>query len=139
MQKVRWRVLFLVAGIALSWQVQAQTIYRCGNTYSQVRCPGAVPMDLSDARQPEQKKQTEAAAITDTRLANTMAQERLAEEQRLLAGNQPLPQSASGAPANARAKAPSTSKAKRSKPKAKKVAAASTEVPATENRMLQQK
>lgn len=139
MQMVRWQVFFLVAGMALAWQVQAQTIYRCGNTYSQVPCPGAVPMDLSDARQPEQKKQTEAAAINDARLASIMEQERLAEEQRLLAGIQPLPQSAASAPAKARAKASGTKKTKRSKPKTKKSIAASARNPATENRMVQKK
>ncbi|HSO44628.1 MAG TPA: hypothetical protein VLQ47_03825 [Rhodoferax sp.] len=120
MQKVRWRVFFLVAGMALAWQVYAQTIYRCGNTYSHDPCPGAVPMDLSDARLPEQKKQTDAAALNDARLANIMEQERLAEEQRLLAAHQTLRQSTASAPAEERAKASSTRKAKRSKPKAKK-------------------
>lgn len=120
MQKLRWQVMFLIAGVALAWQVQAQTIYRCGNSYSQAPCPGAVPLDLSDPRLPEQKKQTDAAAINDARLANTMERERLAEEQRLLAGNQPIPQSAANTPVKARAKAPSTRKIKRSKPKAKK-------------------
>ncbi len=119
MQKARWRVFFLVAGIALAWQVHAQTIYRCGNSYSQAPCPGAVQMDLSDARLPEQKRQTDAAAVNDARLANLMEKERLAEEQRLLAGHEALRQSTASAPAEVRTKASGTKKTKRSKSKAK--------------------
>lgn len=126
MRKLCWQALLPIAGVALAWQVQSQTIYRCGSVFSQIPCPGAVSMNLSDARRPEQKKQTEAAAINDARLANIMEQERLAEEQRLLAGNQPLPQNAASAPIKARAKASSTRKTKRSKLKAKKSVAASS-------------
>ncbi|WP_296490144.1 hypothetical protein [Rhodoferax sp.] len=92
MRKFCLPVLFLIVGVAFTWRVQAQPIYRCGNTYSQLPCPGALPMDLSDARQPEQKTQTQAAALTDARLAKTMEQDRLAEEKRLLAANQAPPE-----------------------------------------------
>jgi len=91
MKKLCLPVLFLIAGVAFTWRVQAQSIYRCGNTYSQLPCPGALPLDLSDARQPEQKTQTQEAAQTDARLAKTMEQDRLAEEKRLLAANQANP------------------------------------------------
>ena len=138
MQKPGWQALFLITGVALAWAVQAQAIYRCGNAYSQAPCRGAVPMDLSDARQPEQKKQTEAAAIADARLANTMAQERLAEEQRLLKSNQPPPPSASGATADEQVKTVSAGK-KRSRSKAKKSVAASAGNPVTENQMIQRR
>ena len=49
-------------------------------------------MEMTDARAPEQKAQTQAAALTDARLANTMEQERLAEEKRLQAANQFSPE-----------------------------------------------
>ena len=88
MKKLCLPVLFLIAGVAFTWRVQAQSIYRCGNTYSQLPCPGALPLDLSDARQPAQKAQTQEAALTDARLAKTMEQERVAEEKRQLAANQ---------------------------------------------------
>ena len=91
MKKLCLPVLFLIAGVAFTWRVQAQSIYRCGNTYSQLPCPGALPLDLSDVRQPEQKTQTQEAAQTDARLAKTMEQDRLAEEKRLLAANQANP------------------------------------------------
>ncbi|MBE0473454.1 hypothetical protein [Rhodoferax sp.] len=110
----------MIAGVALTWPAQAQTIYRCGNAYSQLPCPGAVPLELNDARLPEQKLQTDAAAITDARLANAMAQQRLAEEQRQLANNQPVPQGAASAPAKPLAKAVGTKKQKQKKPKVKK-------------------
>lgn len=88
MKKLCLPVLFLIAGVAFTWRVQAQSIYRCGNTYSQLPCPGALPLDLNDARQPAQKAQTQEAALTDARLAKTMEQERVAEEKRQLAANQ---------------------------------------------------
>ena len=92
MWKLRAQASLLITGAALMWGAQAQTIYRCGNSYSQVPCPGAVPMDLSDlsdTRQKEQREQTQAAAQNDARLANTLEKERLAEEKRQLAANLP--------------------------------------------------
>jgi len=129
----------MIAGVALTWQTQAQTIYRCGNAYSQLPCPGAVPLELNDARLPEQKLQTDAAAITDARLANAMAQQRLAEEQRQLAINQPLPQGTASAPAKPLAKAIGTKKQKQKKPKVKKKRVASAKVTAVESREVRHK
>ncbi|PKO63087.1 MAG: hypothetical protein CVU24_00890 [Betaproteobacteria bacterium HGW-Betaproteobacteria-18] len=51
-------------------------------------------MNLNDSRQPEQKLQTDAAIQNVALIAKTMEQERLAEEQRLLAGNRPIASSA---------------------------------------------
>lgn len=132
MQKLHWQVFLLGAGFALACQVQAQTIYRCGSTYSQMPCQGAEPMELNDARLPEQKLQTDTAAITDARLANTMEQERLAEEQRQLAINRPLPRSAASVPTRSLAKATGAKKHKRSKPKVKKARATSANIPIVE-------
>lgn len=122
MEKLRWRALFLVTGLACASHVQAQTIYRCGNTYSQLPCPGAAPMNLSDRRLPEQKKQTQEAAINDARLANTMESERLAEEQRLLAGNRPVTSSTATKP-QTKASGSVALKPKRTRTKPKKTTA----------------
>lgn len=89
MQKNGIRAFFMVAGVVLSAGLQAQGIYRCGNAYSQVPCPGAEPLQLNDARQPEQKQQTDAAAAQAARLAQDMEKTRIAEEKRLLAGQTP--------------------------------------------------
>jgi len=142
MQKLHWQVSFVSAGFSLLCQVQAQTIYRCGSAYSQIRCPGASPMEFNDARLPEQKLQTEAAALNDARLANTMERERLAEEERLLAGNRPSPQIAASAPVKAQSKArakTSGKKIKRPKSKAKKLVATSAATLATHQRMFRRK
>ncbi len=100
-----WRALILVTGLAGAWHVQSQTIYRCGNSYSQAPCPGAVTMDLSDlsdTRLKEQREQTQAAAQNDARLADKLEQERLAEEKRQLANNLP---DATNTPPNSSVKA----------------------------------
>jgi hypothetical protein len=83
MQKTNVQAVFMIAGLVLSLGVQAQAIYRCGNTYSQIPCPGAEPKSLNDSRQPEQKKQSDAAVERDAKTAKNMEQARIAEENRL--------------------------------------------------------
>lgn len=58
----------------------SQTIYRCGNTYSQTPCPGAALIAADDSRSPAQKAQTDAAAAQAARQADRMERERLAQE-----------------------------------------------------------
>jgi len=60
--------------------VQAQTVYRCGNAYSQTPCPGASLIAVDDSRSAEQKAQTDAAATQAARQADRMERERLARE-----------------------------------------------------------
>lgn len=60
--------------------VQAQTVYRCGNAYSQTPCPGASVIAVDDSRSAEQKAQTDAAATQAARQADRMERERLARE-----------------------------------------------------------
>jgi hypothetical protein len=84
------QAFFMVAGLVFSAVLQAQGIYRCGNTYSQTPCAGTEPLQLKDTRQPEQKQQTDAAAGRAAKLAQDMEQTRVNEEKRLLAGQQPL-------------------------------------------------
>ncbi|MEY4098903.1 MAG: hypothetical protein RL300_74 [Pseudomonadota bacterium] len=91
MQKTSIQALFTIAGLALTLGVQAQqSIYRCGSVYSQIPCPGGEPMNLNDPRQPDQKKQTDAAVERDAKTAATMEQTRLSEEKRLLAAQHPI-------------------------------------------------
>jgi hypothetical protein len=58
----------------------AQDIYRCGDSYSQQRCPGGVLVPIEDARSAAQGKQTSAAAQRDARMADAMEKARLKEE-----------------------------------------------------------
>ena len=58
----------------------AQTVYRCGNVYSQTPCAGGVALDTSDTRTPTQKAQADAAAIQTAKSADKMQKDRLALE-----------------------------------------------------------
>jgi hypothetical protein len=66
---------------ALSSAVAAQTIYRCGTSYSQVPCADAKELHIDDRRAPEQKQQADANIQQQQKQAQTMEKERLAKEQ----------------------------------------------------------
>ena len=139
MHKNGIQAFFMVAGMVVSMGLGAQSIYRCGNTYSQTPCPGAEPLLLNDARQPEQKQQTYAAAGQAAKLAQTMEQTRIAEEKRLLAGRQSLPLTAPEKPAAGTGSSATTLTPKRVQPKHKKPSAFIAEVPGSEKPLAQKK
>lgn len=56
------------------------TVYRCGNSYSQKPCPDAAQVDVQDARTSAQKRQADATTKRDTATANTLETTRLADE-----------------------------------------------------------
>lgn len=56
------------------------SVYRCGNSYSQKPCPDAAQVDVQDARTPAQKLQADATTKRDTATANTIEKTRLADE-----------------------------------------------------------
>jgi hypothetical protein len=58
----------------------AQDIYRCGDSYSQQRCPGGTLVQAEDARSAAQAEQTSVAAQRDVRTAEAMEKARLKEE-----------------------------------------------------------
>ena len=64
----------LGAGSAL-----AQTVYRCGNTYSQVACAHAKALDVDDARTPGQQAEARRVAADERRRGDDMLRQRLAE------------------------------------------------------------
>jgi hypothetical protein len=137
-QKFHIRAALMLTGAALALGVQAQTIYRCGNVYSQVPCPGAEPLQLNDPRQPEQKQQTDAASEQAARLAQTMAQTRIAEENRLLASQRPITATAPKKPETG-TPSPTILTPKRMQSRHKKPAAFIAEVPGSEKRAVQKK
>ena len=57
-----------------------QPIYRCGDSYSQTPCPGAVSLQVDDSRSAAQKAHADAATIATHRAATTLERERLAQE-----------------------------------------------------------
>lgn len=138
MQKPSIQALISIAGVILALGTQAQSIYRCGNAYSQIACQGAEPLKLNDPRQPEQKKQTDVASDQTARLAQTMAQTRIAEEKRLLASQQTIT-ATTPEKLEPDASSPTILTPKRVLPKHKKPAAFIAEVPGSEKRVVQKK
>jgi hypothetical protein len=72
-------VATLLAAAALS-AAQAQTVYRCGNAYSQAPCPQAQAVDVSDPRSATQQADARRVADDERRLAAEMRRVRLADE-----------------------------------------------------------
>ncbi|CAN5443020.1 hypothetical protein BH11PSE7_BH11PSE7_13450 [soil metagenome] len=58
----------------------AQTVYRCGSSYSQSPCPAGVAVAVDDPRSAQQKQETEAAARHDSKTADGMEKSRLKQE-----------------------------------------------------------
>jgi hypothetical protein len=69
-----------IAAMSLCAGLSAQTVYRCGNSYSQTPCPGGSTVDATDSRTPEQRKAHEASVKHEKRAGNTLEQTRLKEE-----------------------------------------------------------
>ena len=73
-------VMVLLAGALPGMPVLAQTVYRCGNVYSQTPCAGGVALDASDTRTPAQKAQADAAATQAAKSADKLEKDRIALE-----------------------------------------------------------
>lgn len=72
-------VATLLAAAAMS-AAQAQTVYRCGNAYSQAPCPQAQAVDVGDSRSAAQQAEARRVADDERRLATEMRRDRLADE-----------------------------------------------------------
>ncbi len=89
-------VAVVLLSIASLWTpAWGQTVYKCGNVYSQVPCPGAVAVEASDNRTPAQKAQADAAAAQAAKSADKMEKARLALEKAPVAKAPKLPVPAS--------------------------------------------
>jgi hypothetical protein len=80
MQRTSLNTIFLIAACALSTGATAQNTYKCGDTYSQVPCPGAKVIDATDSRTPAQKTQADLATGRVARTADAMEKARLQQE-----------------------------------------------------------
>ncbi|MDD5028264.1 MAG: hypothetical protein PHH58_02000 [Rhodoferax sp.] len=69
--------LLSVILIAPSTGSRAETIFRCGNSYSQTPCPDGAQINIDDSRDPARKNEVDAATRRDGKLANALEQERL--------------------------------------------------------------
>ncbi len=74
------RFLIFIAMCAAFFPATAQTVYRCGSTYSQVPCPGAVAVDTRDVRTQQQKSEKDKANERNAAVASAMEKKRLKEE-----------------------------------------------------------
>jgi hypothetical protein len=106
------RTLILAAALAAAPWAQAQTVWRCGNSYGQQPCAGGAPVAASDARTPSQSAGSARVARDDWALAERLRRERLAQEK-----DAPRALVIGGAPV-APASAPKAGKKKAAKKKA---------------------
>ena len=74
----RLAIALIVAGAACG--AQAQAIYRCGQTYSQVPCPDGKIIDSSDPRSGAQRAEAKRAVAKEKQLAAKLERERRAKE-----------------------------------------------------------
>lgn len=72
--------LLAIATLSLCTGLQAETVYRCGNSYSQTPCPGGSAIDTTDQRTPEQRKAHEASVKQEKRAGDALEKTRLKEE-----------------------------------------------------------
>ena len=76
--------IIIVANYAIPTWANAQTLYRCGNTYSQTPCDNGKTIDVTDSRTAAQQKQAAAATSNRVAQAGVLEKERLAREKRVL-------------------------------------------------------
>lgn len=89
MTKLRLFALFFIATWAGSTWAAGPNVYKCGSTYSQTPCDGAVAVHVDDARSKEQKSQSDAAIKQQGKTANAMEKARLKEEAQAIAQSKP--------------------------------------------------
>lgn len=76
-KKLTALLLAAIAGASL-----AQSVYRCGNSYSQQPCAGGMAVAVEDERTPQQAAQSTASTRRDVALADAMEKQRLEDEKR---------------------------------------------------------
>lgn len=86
-------VVAIALALGMFATASAQTVYRCGDSYSQKPCAGGRAVDVEDPRSPTQREQARTAAQRDARTAQAMERDRLKAE----AAAAPRPQRAASA------------------------------------------
>jgi len=76
--RLKENIILAAALVVCSALAQAQTVYRCGNSYSQQPCPEGAPVTLSEPV--TGRPAARSAANTDAKLAAEMEKARLAQE-----------------------------------------------------------
>ena len=93
--------LIAVVLLCLATATSAQTVYRCGNSYSQQPCPGGNAVDTSDPRSPEQQKAAQQGAQHERRVADALEKQRVKEEEAAVRAAQQADQAQRAAAAKA--------------------------------------
>ena len=73
-------IAVLIALSACWVPAPAQDVYRCGQSYGNIACPGGIVVVTADPRSTAQRAQTDAATRRDTKLAQLLEKDRLRQE-----------------------------------------------------------
>lgn len=79
MQPTATLVTIAALAFASPWAA-AQTVYRCGNSYSQQPCEGATQVRVNDPRTKAEATRASSVALADRKRADAMEKARLAQE-----------------------------------------------------------
>lgn len=101
------RITLAALGTCWALYAPAQTVYRCGNSYSQTPCPGAVTIQADDPRSEAQRSAAREGVERDMALGRALETTRRKEEAQAEARYQ------AAAAANAKAAAQAQAEAKR--------------------------
>ena len=97
----RLRVALATLAVVASGTVDAETIYRCGNEYTNVACTQATTLVVADAVTSEQRAEARDVARREKTLAAEMTRDRREQEalaKPALAGSLSAPRAAAAAP-----------------------------------------
>jgi hypothetical protein len=72
--------IFFIAAFTAFTGAGAASVYKCGNSYSQVPCSGAVEINTATGPTALRQKEAQKAVQEEKKAAQTMEKERLAEE-----------------------------------------------------------
>jgi hypothetical protein len=75
------RIACIALALCAQWtHAAAQTVYRCGESYSNQPCPGGAVIATGDSRTPAQRAESNATTKREAAAAGRMEQERLKQE-----------------------------------------------------------
>jgi hypothetical protein len=86
-KKLLITAITLIAACALTTGAWGQKVYKCGASYSQTPCDGAVTVNAEDPRSKAQKAEADAATRSEAAAANSMEKIRLKAQAQTLADN----------------------------------------------------
>jgi hypothetical protein len=85
MKSFKHLVLTTAAALSVCHGAAAQQVYRCGNSYSQKPCAGAIAVNTDDPRTDTQRAEAKQALASDKALAKDLEANRRKEEALALA------------------------------------------------------